>query len=196
MHEHTNHEAAHRATSQVQRCALLHAQMPNQPALGEEVRGQLHTTPKSRADHSGADTAVETPNPLGAVDLTQAIGGVTVLVLGADGQEGTEALEAGLDKEKRRARGGADNTRRGAAEHVDAQALDFRVPLVQERRQRPAHRLVETQAAAVEQHLVDVRAPDPTVDALDALIPHDDADAVEGAPVVVRLVAFRLEFAL
>lgn len=195
VHDAADDETRHGAASQVQRGALLHAEVADEPALGEEVGGELDGAPEAGADHGGADAAVEAADALGAVDLRGAVEGVAVAVLGADGQEGGVALEAGLDEEERAAGGGADDARRRAAEHVDGQVLLGAV-LQQQRREPLAHRLVEPQPAPVQQDLVYVRAPQAPVDAPQPLVPYDDADAVERAPVVVWLVTFRLELAL
>lgn len=169
--------------------------MPHEPPLREEVRRQLHRAAEPGPYHGGAYAPVQAAEPLGLVDLRHAVGRVPVLVLGADGQERAVALQPRLDEEEGAARGGADDARGGAAEHVDAEVLLGAVAQ-QQGGEAVAHGLVEAEAAAVEEDLVDVRAPDAAVDALEALVPHDDADAVEGAPVVVRLVAFGLELAL
>lgn len=59
-----------------------------------------------------------------------------------------------------------------------------------------SHRFVEAQPAPVQQDLIDVCATQPPIYAANAFVPNDDADAVEGTSIVVRLVAFRLELAL
>lgn len=195
MHHDADHETASGAAGQVQQGALLHAQVLLQTALGEKVGGQLDGAAEAGADHGGADAAVQAAHALGLEDLAEAVPGVAVAVLGADGQKGREALQAGLDEEEGRAGGGAHDARGGAAEHVDAQALGLAV-LEDERGEGLAHGLVEAEAAAVEQDLVDVGAADAAVDAAQALVAHDDGDAVEGTAVVVRLVALGLELAL
>lgn len=116
-------------------------------------------------------------------------------MLGADGQEGAVALQSSLDEEEGAAGGGADDAAGGAAEHVDAEVLLLAVAQEQGG-QAVAHGLVEAEAAAVEQDLVDVGAADAAVYAPEPLVPHDDADAVEGPAVVVRLVALGLQLAL
>lgn len=93
--------------------------MSDEPPLGEEVRRQLDGATETRADHGSADTAVQAAEALGAVYLAEAIDGVTVVVLGADGQEGRVALEPRLDEEERTAGGRADDARAGAAEHIN-----------------------------------------------------------------------------
>lgn len=59
-----------------------------------------------------------------------------------------------------------------------------------------AHGLIEAQTAAVEEDLVNVGGTETAVDGADSLVADDDADAVDGSSVVVRLVAFVLELAL
>lgn len=85
MHDAADDEPRHGTAGQVQGGALLHAEVAHQPALGEEVGGQLDGAAESRADHGGADAAVEAGDTLGAVDLGGAVKGVAVAVLGADG---------------------------------------------------------------------------------------------------------------
>lgn len=58
------------------------------------------------------------------------------------------------------------------------------------------HRLVEPQPTPIQQDLVHVRTPQAAVDAPQPLVPQDHRHAVEGALVVMWLVAFRLELAL
>ena len=195
MHENAHDKSADGAAGQMQRGALLHAQVLDEPPLGEKIGGQLHAAAEAGADHGSAHAAVQAAEALGAVDLAHAVEGVAVVVLGADGAEGAEALQARLDEEEGRAGGGADDARRGAAEHVDAEVLALRVAQ-QQRGQAGAHGLVEAQAAAVEQDLVDVGAADAAVEAAHALVAHNDGYAVEGAAVVVRLVALGLQLAL
>lgn len=116
-------------------------------------------------------------------------------MLRPDGRKGRVALQACLDEEEGRAHGGADDARGGAAEHVDAHALHLGVA-EDEVREGPTHGLVEAEAAAVEEDLVEVGRAEAAVNAAEALVADDDGDAVDGAPVVVRLVALALEFAL
>lgn len=195
MHNHAHHKATCRTTGKMQRRTLLHPQVLHQPPLRKKVRRQLHRAPEAGANHGRAHTPVQPTHALAPVDLRQAVPRVAVVVLGADGPEGGIALQARLGQEKGAAGGGADDARPRAAKHVDAQAL--RLVVVKERaRQRAAHGLVEAQPAAVEQDLVDVGAPQPAVDAADALVAHDDGHAVDRAAVVVWLVALVLELAL
>lgn len=106
-----------------------------------------------------------------------------------------EALQPRLDQKERRPRRRADDTRRRAAEHVDAQVLCVRVA-EEQRGEALAHGVVEAEPAAVEHDLVDVGAAEAAVDAADAFVADDDADAVEGAAVVEGRGAFLLELAL
>ena len=195
MHDAADDEPRHGAAGQVERGALLHAEVAHQPALGEEVGRQLDGAAEAGPDHGGADAAVEAPDALGAVDLGGAVDGVSVAVLGADGQEGGVALQAGLDEEEGAPGGGADDAGRGAAEHVDAEVLGGAV-LEQDRGQPVPHRLVEPQPTPVQQDLVHIGTPQAAIDAPQALVPQDHGHAVEGALVVVWLVAFGLELAL
>src|SRR5690606_10454014 len=139
---------------------------------GKKVRRQLDRAPHTRPDHRGPYAAVYTPDPLGAEDLPHAVDEVPVPVLGADGPEGRVALQAGLDEEEGAPRGGADHARRGAAEHVDAHALDGGVA-EDEAGEGLAHGLVEAEAAPVEDHLVDVGGAEAAVDAAHALVADD-----------------------
>lgn len=195
VHDAADDKAADGAAGEVEGRALLHAEVPHESPLGEEVCGQLDGAAEAGADHGGADAAVEAREALGAVDGGEAVHGVLVVVLGADGQEGREALQAGLDEEEGAAHGGADDAGAGAAEHVDAQVLRLAV-LEDEGGEAVAHGLVEAEAAAVEEDLVDVGAADAAVDALEALVLDDDAHALERSAVLVRLVALVLELAL
>lgn len=110
MHDATDDEPRHGAAGQVERGALLHTEVADKPPLGEEVGGQLNGASETCTDHSGADTAVEASDALGAVDLGGTVESVSVTMLGADGQERGIALEAGLDQEERATGGGTDDT--------------------------------------------------------------------------------------
>ncbi len=177
MHAKAHDKPRHRTASQMQRRALLHAQMLDQPPLRKEVRRQLHRAAEPRSDHRRAHAPIQAPEPFSPIDLREPIEGVAVLVLGAYRQERRKALEPGLHEEKGATRGGADDAGGGAAEHVDTQVLLGAV--AQEQGGEPvAHGLVEAEAAPVQQHLVDVGAPDAAVDAAQPLVPHDYADAV------------------
>lgn len=196
MHEAADYETRHGAASQMQGSAFVCAEMLDHRPLGEEVRGELDGASEAGPDHGGAHAPVQPPgDALGLVDLPHAVEGVAVLVLRADGEQRREALEARLDEEEGAARGRADDAGAGAAEHVDAQALLAAV-LVDQGGQAVPHGLVEAQAAAVEQDLVDVGAAETPVDAAQSLVLYDDLDAVEGALVMPNLVAFRLELTL
>lgn len=195
VHEAADDETAHGAAGKVQRGAFLHSEMLDQPTLGEEVGGQLYRASHTSPDHGGADAAVESTDALAPVDLAHAVEEVLVLVLGADGEEGREALEAGLDEEEGAAGGGANDAGRGAAQHVDAEALDLFVAK-DEFRQGGAHGLVEAETAAVEEDLVNVGGAETAVNAAEALVLDDDGDAVEGTAVKVGVVSLALELAL
>lgn len=195
VHDAADDEAADRRTGQMQRRALLHAGVLDELSLGQEIRGELDGAAGAGADHGGGDAAVQAGEALGAVDLPQAVPGIAVVVLGADGPDGREALQPGLDEEEGASGGGADDAGRGAAEDVDGEVLGVFV-VEEEARQALAHGLVEAQAAAVEQDLVDVGGAEAAVDAADALVLDDDADAVDRAAVVLGLGAFGLQLAL
>lgn len=179
----------------MQRRAFFHAGVAHQPSLGEEVCGKLHRGAETSSDHGGANAAVKTPDSLAAVNLGHAVQGVLVRVLGANGEKRRKALEASLDEEEGRAGRGANDTRGGTAKHVDTEILGGAIAQKQ-RGESLAHGVVESEAAAIEQDLVDVCATDTAVDASQALVLDDDADAMDGAPIVVRLVAFVLQLAL
>lgn len=195
MHHAAHGKTAHGTAGKVQSRTLLHVKVPNQTPLGEKVRRQLHRAPKACPDHGGADAAIQPAQALGAEDGVEPVPCAAVLVLRAHGPERREALQARLDEEEGAAGTRADDARGGAAEHVDAQVLGGAVP-EEQGGEAVAHGLVEAQAAAVEEDLVDVGGAEAAVDGADALVPHDDADAVEGPAVVVRLMALVLEFAL
>lgn len=110
MHEATDHKSTNSTTRQMQRRTLLHTRMLHQPSLGKEIRRQLHRATKARSDHRSANTAIESPNSLRTVDLSQAIERVSVIMLGAHRQEGRIALQSRLDEEERRAGSGANDT--------------------------------------------------------------------------------------
>lgn len=110
MHEAAHNEARSCATGQVQSRTLLHTQVAGQTALGKEVCGELHGTAETSADHSSADTTVDTLDTLALVDLAKAIERVLIVVLGADREEWRVGLKTGLDKEERRARCGTNDT--------------------------------------------------------------------------------------
>jgi len=84
MHETAHHEPRNRTAGQVQRRAFLHAQMLDQPSLGEEVCRQLHGAAETRPDHGGAHASIQPAEPFRLVDLPQPIERVLVLVLRAD----------------------------------------------------------------------------------------------------------------
>lgn len=83
VHHAADDEPRGRAASQVQGWAVLHAQMPNQSALGKEVRRQLDRTAKSGPDHGRANASVQALDTLAPVDLTKAIEGPAIVVLRA-----------------------------------------------------------------------------------------------------------------
>lgn len=195
VHDAANHEAADCAAGEMQSRALLHAGVLDQLPLGQEIRGQLDRRAEAGSNHGGRDAAVQAQEALATVDLPQSIPGIPVVVLRAHGPHGREALQPRLDEEEGTASSRTEDSGRGAGEDVDAQVLRVLV-LEEQRGQRLSYRVVEAQAAAVEQHLVDVGGAEPAVDALDALVLDDDADAVDGAAIVLRLRAFGLQLAL
>lgn len=168
----------------MQRRPLLHTRMLHQSSLCKEIRRQLHRATKARSDHRSANSTIQSPYALGTIDLSQAIKRVLVIMLRAHWQKGRIALQSRLDEEEGRTRSGANDTRRGTTEHVDGEVLGFAV-LEKNLGESFAHGFVEAEAAAVEEDLVDVGAADTAVDAADALVADDDADAVDGPAVVV-----------
>lgn len=116
-------------------------------------------------------------------------------MLSADGVGGGVALESGLDEEEGRAGGGADYAGGGTAEHVDGERLGILI-LVKQTRYGLTHGVVEAQAAAVEEHLVDVGAADTAIDASQALVSHDYADTLDGVAVVLDLCTLMLKLSL
>lgn len=99
VHDAANNKARAGRGHEMQRGTLLHAQVFYKIAFGKEIRGELHARAKAGADHGRHDAAVEAFDALGAVDLGEAIGGIPVLMLGANRQQGTIALETSLDEE-------------------------------------------------------------------------------------------------
>lgn len=89
------------------------------------------------------------------MDLPQTIKRVLVVVLGADGQERGERLQASLDQEKGRTRSSSDDTRRSTGDDINTQRLNLSI-LVYRGGQTLAQRFVETQTATVEQDLVNI----------------------------------------
>jgi hypothetical protein len=186
MHEAANNETADSTACKVQRGALLHTSVADELSLGQEVRGQLDGATEAGSDHGSANTTVQPTNALSAVDAGQAVERIAVLVLGADGAERRVALQARLDEEKGAAGGGANHARGGAAEHVDEEVLGFFI-LQEQASQGFAHGVVEAETAAIEEDLVDVGGAETAVYAPKTFVAHDDTDAMDGAPVVVRL---------
>jgi hypothetical protein len=182
MHHATNDEPARRAAGQMQRRPLLEVEVLDEPALGEEVRGQLDRAAKARTDHGGADATIQAAKAPCGVDVAEAVDGVSIGVLRARRRKGTEALEARLDEEERTSGRGAQDARGGAAEDVDSEALLGRVA-EQETGGVGAQRLVEAQPAAVENHLVDVGRAEAAIDGGRALVADNDGHAVEGASI-------------
>ena len=103
MHNAAYDESTTGATCQVQRRSLMHAQMLYQPPLREEIRRQLNTASKSRPHNRRSHPSVETTDTLGAMDFPKAVQRILVTVLGANGEEGREGLQACLDEEEGRA---------------------------------------------------------------------------------------------
>ena len=195
MHDNTHNKTAGCTAGKIQRRALLHPEVPHQPSLREKVCRQLHRAPEARPDHGRANATIQTAHTLALVDLRQAIPRIPVVVLRPDRPERRVALQPRLDQEERTAGRSTDDARPRAAKHVDAQALLLFV-LEYDAGQGAPHGLVESQPAPVQQDLVDVGASQPPVDAAQPLVAHNDRHAVDGAPVVVWLVALVLELAL
>lgn len=195
MHNTAYNETADGAAGEMERGAVLHAQVFREAALRKEVSRQLDRAPETSPDHSGADTTVQTKETLASVDLHHAVDGVPVLVLGADGVCWGVALQPGLDEEEGRSGRGADDARRGSTEHVDGEGLGGLV-LEEETCHGLPHGVVEAQTATVEEDLVDIGATDTAVDAPEALIAHNHANALYGVTVVFRLAALVLKLSL
>jgi len=117
------------------------------------------------------------------------------MVLGTNREERRVTLQPGLDQEERAACCCANDARPGTACHVDPQRLNLLI-LEYHLREGLAHRFVEPQPTAVQQHLVDVGASQAPVNAAQSLIAHYDRNAVDWAAVVMRLVALVLKLAL
>ena len=160
MHEHAHDEAAAGAAHQMQREPLLHVEVLDETTFGEEVRGQLDAAAEAGAHHGRPDAAVESTDALGAMDCVEAVPGIAVVVLGADGQEGRVRLQAGLDEEEGGSEGCADDARGRAGEDINGQRLDIGRG-VEHGREGRAERLVESEAAPVQNHLVDVLSTKP-----------------------------------
>lgn len=107
MHEAADHETADGTTREVKRGPLLHAEVPHQPPLGEEVRRQLHRAAHTGTDHSRANTPVKPKDAVALADLLRAVEQMLVPVLRPDGRKGRVALQARLDEEEGRSHGGA-----------------------------------------------------------------------------------------
>lgn len=195
VHDAADDEAADRRAGKMQRRALLHAGVLDQLSLCQEVCWQLDGASEASSNHGGAYAAIQAEESLAAVDLSQAIPKIAIVVLGADRPNGRIALQTGLDQEKGTASSCADDTRRGTAEDIDGQVLRFLVAEEQVRHGL-SHGLIEAKPASVEQDLVDVGGAKTAVYAPDAFILDDDADAVDRAPVVLRLGALGLQLAL
>lgn len=195
VHDAADDKAADGAAREVQGRALVHGGVADEAPLGEEVGGQLDGAAEPRPDHGCAGAAVQARDALGAEDAGQAVERVAVPVLGADGPGGRVALQARLDEEEGAPRGGAEDAGGSAAQHVDGHVLGMLV-VEEQGSQALAHGLIEAQPTAVEQDLVDVGGAQAAVDTAQALVPDDDADAVQGPAVVVRLVTLGLELAL
>lgn len=112
-------------------------------------------------------------------------------MLCADWPKRRVALEARLDEKERAAGGGAKHARGGTAGHVDGKVLGVFV-LEEQLAHALAHGVVEAQSAPVEQDLVDVGATQAAIYSSNALVSHDDTDAMDRPFVVVRLSALLL----
>jgi len=86
VHYTADNETAGGRASEVQANALLQTQVLLQAALGEEVGRQLDGAAEASADHGGADAAVEAQKAFCSVYGAEAVPGVAVAVLGADGK--------------------------------------------------------------------------------------------------------------
>lgn len=195
VHDAADNEAADSAAGEMQSWALLHAGVLDQLSLGQEIRGQLNRGAEASSNHGRRDAAVQAKEALAAIDLSQSIPGIPVVVLSAHGPHGREALQTGLDEEKGTASSRTEDSGRGASKDVDAQVLRVLV-LEEQLGERLSDGLVEAEAAAVEEHLIDVGGAQTPVYALDALVLDDGADAVDGPAIVLRLGAFGLQLAL
>lgn len=195
MHDAADDETTHSAASKMQTGTLFHSKMTNKTALRKEIGRELNGATKGGSDHSSSHAAVEAGDTFAAVDGLETMPCASVMMLGTNWSELGVALETGLDEEEGAAGSGADDARRGTAQHVDAEVLGLAV-LEEESREAMAHGLVEAETTAIEEDLVDVGGADAAVDATDTLVAHNDAHAVNRAAVVVRLVALVLELAL
>lgn len=155
MHEHTNHEAADGAARKVERDAVVHLHVLHEPPFDEEVCGQLDAAAETRSHTRRADAAVQAAKAFSAINLSQAVECVLVLVLRADGQIRREGLQSRLDQKEGRADNCTKNAGRCAAEEVDRQRLDGGAG-VEERSYGLAHRFVEAETATIQAQLVDV----------------------------------------
>jgi hypothetical protein len=75
---------------------LFNAQVLIETTLSKEVCGKLDRTAKARANHRSPDTAIDTLDTLAAVNLAEAVDGVLIVMLRADGKERRIGLEASL----------------------------------------------------------------------------------------------------
>lgn len=155
MHHAANHKPTARATRQMQSRPIFHTQMFRQPPFRKEIRRQLNGTAKASTDHRRTDAAIEALDALIAIDFAEAVDGVLVIMLRADGEEGGEGLQARLDEEEWRAGCGSKNSRCSAGEDVDAQGLVCGI-FVEDGGEALSQGLVEAKATAVQEELVDV----------------------------------------
>lgn len=97
MHEDADNKAGCRATSQMKSRAFFHPEMPRQASLREEICRELNRAAEARAHHGSPNTPVQSTDPFVAVDLSQPVIRIAVLVLRADREERRVRLEPRLD---------------------------------------------------------------------------------------------------
>lgn len=200
MHHTTNNETAGCAACQMQGRAILHVKMPYQPPFSKHVCRQLNRAAKGSANARSADPSVEATNALVTVNLSKTIDCVLVLMLCADREKRRVRLEPRLDKEERRTCHGSYYARRSTAEKIDTHRLHIWV-FEDSAGQGLAHRFVESEAASVEENLVDILStgsayeidridssysrPDSPVDTSNTFILNNDPDAVGDTPILL-----------
>lgn len=195
MHDAAHDKATRRAARQVQRQTLLHVEVLDESALREEICGKLHGAAESCPHHRRPDAAIESSDFLGPIDLAEAVDRVLVVVLGSDGEERRERLQACLDKEEGRPGCSSEDTRGCSGEDVDAQRLDVAV-LEDGLCDAFPEWFVEAQPAAIQQDLVNVGRPDAAEESIETLVLCDDRDTMEHAAILADCDFFGLELAL
>lgn len=155
MHEAADYKSRNRTTGKMQTRPLLHIKVPGQAALSEEVCRKLNRTAETCPDHGGANTTVNTLEAFTIVNFAQAIERVLVIVLSSYGEERRVGLQARFNQEERRSGCSTNDARGSTGEHICSKGLYFGI-IVDGRCEVGADGLVETQAAAIEQDLIDV----------------------------------------